>query len=105
MATKAYLVISVDEEFYQNRFQDVLRDLESVPEVESIERVSGTRDLLVKVDIPMEIGLVADKILPKEWVKRLRVLVIKPFRPDEYQGLTIDELLSLRRVVAIESTR
>ncbi len=105
MATKAYFVISVAEEFYQNRYQDVLRDLEAVPEVESIERISGTCDLLVKVEAPTRVVFVADKILVKAWVQRVRVLKVEPFRIDEYQGLTIDELLRLKRVIPAEITR
>jgi len=105
MATKAYLVISVAEEFYQNRYQDVLRDLEAVPEVESIERISGTCDLMVKVEAPIRVVFVANKILPKEWVKRLYVLKVEPFRIDEYQGLTTDELLRLKSVIPAEITR
>lgn len=105
MATKAYFVITVAEEFYQNRYQDVLRDLEAVPEVESIERISGTCDLLVKVEAPIRVVFVADKILVKTWVQRLRVLKVEPFRIDEYQGLTIDELLRLERVIPAEITR
>ena len=105
MATKAYFVISVVEEFYQNRYQDVLRDLKAVPEVESIERIKGTCDLMVKVEAPIRAVFVANKILPKEWVKRLFMLKVEPFRIDEYQGLTYGELLRLRRVIPVEVTR
>jgi len=105
MVTKAYFVISVDEEFYQNRYQDVLRDLEAVPEVESIERIKGTYDLLVKVGAPIRAIFVANKILPKEWAKRLYMLKVQPFRIEEYQKLTIDELLSLRRKISAETAQ
>lgn len=100
---KAYFVISVTEEFYQNRYQDVLRDLEAVPEVESIERISHTCDLLVKVNAPIRVIYVANKILSMEWVKRLRVLKVEPFRIEEYRGLTVDELLSLKLKVTPEA--
>ena len=105
MTTKAYFVISVDEEFYQNRYQDVLRDLKAVPEVESIERISSTCNLLVKVEAPIRVVFVANKILVKEWVKRLYVLKVEPFRIDEYPALTVDEILSLRRVILTEAVR
>ena len=105
MATKAYFVLSVAEEFYQNRYQDVLRDLKAIPEVESIERIKGTCDLLVKVDAPIRAVFVANKILPKEWVKRLHMLKVEPFRIDEYQELTYSELLRLKRVIPAEVAR
>lgn len=105
MATKAYFVISVAEEFYQNRYQDVLRDLKAVPEVESIERIKGTCELMVQVKAPIRAVFVANKILPREWVKRLLMLKVEPFRIDEYQGLTFSELLRLKRVIPVETAR
>ena len=99
MARKAYFVIRVDEECYRNRYQDVLRDLKAIPEVESIERISHTCDLLVKVEAPIRVVFVANKILCKEWAKSLHALKVEPFRLEEYQGLTVDELLSLRMKV------
>ena len=105
MARKAYFVISVDEEFYQNRYQDVLRDLKAVPEVESIERISGTCDLMVKVEAPIRVIFIVNKILAKEWVKRLYMLKVEPFGIDEYQGLTVDDLLRLKRVIPEEAAR
>ena len=114
MATKAYFVVSVDEEFYQNRYQDVLTDLETISEtlswvcrveVESIERVRGTCDLLVKVDTPIKAVFVANKVLAKEWTKRLYMLKVEPFRTDEYQGLSVDDLLRLKRVAPAETAQ
>lgn len=99
MATKAYFVINVAEEFCRDYYQDMVRELKAIPEVKSIERISGTSDLLVKVEAPMRAIFVADKILVKQWVKRLVILKVQPFRPDEYQGLTVEELLKLRRVL------
>jgi len=104
MGTKAYFVVTVAEEFYHNHYQDVLRDLEAVPEVESVERACDTHDLLVKVEAPIRAIFVANKILAKEWAKHLRMLKVEPFRVDECQGLTIDELLSLRRKVPVLAT-
>ena len=105
MATKAYFVISVAEEFYRNHYQDVLRDLEAVPEVESVERIKGTSDLVVRVNAPIRAVFVANKILPKKWVKSLHMLKVDPFRTDEYQGLTINELLSLRGKIPLEAAK
>jgi len=104
MATKAYFMFNVAEEHCQNGFQDILRDLEAVHEVKAIERVKGACDLLVKVDAPPSTMIfVANKLMAKEWVKRLHVLYIVPIQPDEYQGFSIDELIWLKKVVPAEA--
>lgn len=104
MGTMAYFMVNVEKKFYQNGYQDMLRDLEAIPEVKAVERVSGACDLLVKVDAPIRMIFVANKLMAKEWVKRLYVLKVEPFRTDEYQGLSVDELLKLKRVIPAETT-
>ena len=104
MATKAYFMINVTEKFCQKSgYQDILRDLETMPEVKAVERISGACDLLVKVDAPVRMIFVANKLLAKEWVKRLHVLYVEPIQPDEYQGFSIDELIWLKKVVPAET--
>jgi len=102
MATRAYLMINVAEGLCQNGYQNALKDLEAMPEVQSIERVSGACDLLVKVEAPIRLIFVANKLMAKEWVKRLYVLQVEPFQTEQYQGLTIDELIRLKRVISAE---
>lgn len=104
MGTRAYFMVNVDKKSCQNGYQDMLRDLEAIPEVKAVERVSGACDLLVKVDAPIRMIFVANKLMAKEWVKRLYVLKVEPFRTDEYQGLSVDELLKLKRVIPAETT-
>ena len=104
MGTRAYFMVNVEKKFCQNGYQDMLRDLEAIPEVKAVERVSGACDLLVKVDAPIRMIFVAKKLMAKEWVKRLYVLKVEPFRTDEYQGLSVDELLKLKRVIPAETT-
>jgi hypothetical protein len=99
MATKGYFMITVAEEFYRNHYQDVLRDLKAVAEVDSIERISGTYNLLVKVTAPMRVIFVANKILPNKWVKKFCILKVEPFKPADYDGLTADELVRLERLI------
>lgn len=105
MATRAYFMIDVAEKFSRNGYQNILRDLEAIPEVESVERVTGASDLLVKVEAPIRMIFVANKILAKEWVERLHVLHVEPIQPQEYQGLSIDELVKLKRIIPAERTR
>ena len=96
-------MINVVEKFCQSGYQDILRDLKTIPEVKSVERVRGACDLLVKVEAPIDMLFVADKMLVKEWVKRLHVLHIDPIQPDEYQGLNIDDLIWLKSVMPVET--
>jgi hypothetical protein len=96
MATRGYFMITVKEEFYRNYYQDVLRDLKAVPEVDSIQRISGTHNLLVKVTAPMRLIFVANKILPNKWVEQFCILKVEPFKPHDYEGATFDELTRLR---------
>ena len=104
MATKAYFMVSVAEKSCQNGYQRILSDLETIPEVQSVERVRGGCDLLVKVEAPVRMIFVANKLLAKQWVKRLQVLYVEPVQPEEYQGLSIDELIRLKRVIPKETT-
>ncbi|MFC1937667.1 hypothetical protein ACFLWY_03835 [Chloroflexota bacterium] len=83
MATTAYLMIDVAEKFCRNGYGDVLRDLADIREVQSIERIGGICDLLVKVEVPGMVGLVTDQIMPKQWIKALRVFNVEPAEPTE----------------------
>jgi hypothetical protein len=96
MATTGYFIITVKEEFYRNYYQNVLRDLKAVPEVDSIERISGTYNLLVKVTAPTKVIFVANKILHNEWVKYFCILKVEPFKPHDYEGFTVDELVGFK---------
>ena len=80
MAAKAYFMVIVAEEYLQNDRQVVLRDLKAIPEIKSAERVSGTCDLMLKVEAPASNWMVftANKLLAKEWVKHLQVLNVEP---------------------------
>lgn len=78
MGTKAYFMVNVAEGTCKNGYQDVLRDLISIPEVQSVERLDGIFDLMVEVENPVTMGFVGNTILTKEWVKRLQVLKVEP---------------------------
>ena len=105
MAARAYFMVNVVDRFCRDDYKTILSELETIPEVKFVERVGGVCDLLVKVEAP-PIGMtfVANKLLAKEWVKRLYVLKVEPIQTEEYQGLTVDELLRLKRVIPAEVT-
>jgi DNA-binding Lrp family transcriptional regulator len=78
MGTKAYFMVKMEKKFNEDAYYlDAVRELEAMPEVESVEPVSGVCDLLVKVDAPIRVILVANKIATKRWVKSLHVLKIE----------------------------
>ena len=79
MGTKAYFMINMDKTLSEDGYYaDAIRELEAIPEIESVEAVSGTYDLVAKVDAPIRVILVANKVLEKKWVKRLHVLRAEP---------------------------
>lgn len=84
MTKKRYLMISITQEACKNGYQDVLRDLITMPEVQSIEKLDGIFDLAVQVECPVGIGYAAaDDLLAKGWVERLQVLQVEPVEPAE----------------------
>lgn len=91
MGTKAYLMVNLDKKFsHDGYYLDGVRELAEMPEVESVEPVSGICDLLVKVDAPIRVVFIANKILAKEWVKNLKILRVEP-EPSETPKQTIEE--------------
>lgn len=91
MTTKAYLMIDVAEKFCRNGYLDVLRDLADIREVQSVERIDGICDIMVKAEGTDTKGFVADQIMPKEWVKSLRVFNVEPGEPMETAPVVVPE--------------
>jgi len=93
MATKRYLMINVAEEACKNGYEDVLRYLITIPEVQFIERLDGIFDLMVQVECPAIVGhAAADDLLAKGWVKRLQVLQVESAEPSEIMTPTVLEM-------------
>ncbi len=94
MGTKAYLMVNLEKRFSDDGYYlNVVRELAAMPEVESVETVSGICDLLLKVDAPIRVVFTANKILAKEWVKGLRILRIEPLEPSETKKPTNPKLI------------
>jgi len=97
MGTKAYFMIKMAKRFNEDGYyEEAVRELEAMPEVETAKPVSGVCDLLVKVDAPIRVVLVANKILAKKWVKRLHVLKVESAEPTEAPKFAAQELLKAR---------
>jgi hypothetical protein len=93
MATKRYLMIKLAQESCKNGYAHVLRDLITIPEVQSIEQLDGVFDLMVQVECPVSVGYAAaEDLLAKEWVKHLQVLQIERAEPSEIITPTVLEL-------------
>ena len=79
MGTKAYFMVNMEKKFTEDGYYlDAIRELEAIPEVETVKPVSGVCDLLVKVDARIRVIFVANKIRAKKWVKSLHVLKVEP---------------------------
>jgi hypothetical protein len=84
MGNKAYFMITMDKKFSDDsNYLDAIRELEAMPEVEAVNPVSGVCDLLVKVDAPIRVILVANKIRAKKWVENFHILNVEPAEPTE----------------------
>jgi heterodisulfide reductase subunit C len=93
MNTKAYFMIKKEAITGGDGHPETIRELEAMPEVESVEPVSGEYDLVVvaAVDAPIRIALVAKEIQAKDWVKDLHILKLEPAAPNPF----LDEVSSI----------
>ena len=93
MGAKAYFMINMEKKFsHDNHYLDAVRELEAMPEVVAVKPVSGVCDLLVTVDAPIRVILVANKIQAKKWVKSLHVLKVEPTEAKQVSELTAPDL-------------
>lgn len=96
MATKAYFMIKVAEEFCTDGYQEIIRELKALPEVKKVELVRGRYNLLVEVEAPIRVIMVAHKIMPMTWVERLNILAVEPVQEDRPQRLQRETLKKLK---------
>ncbi len=93
MGTKAYFMINLDKRFnVDGYYLNAVRELEAIPEVVAVKPVSGVCDLLVTVDAPIRVVLVANKIQAKKWVKGLYVLKVEPSEAKEVSEVAAPDL-------------
>ena len=86
METKTYLMIKMEREDGGDGHKNAVKELEAMPEVESVAPVSGEYDLVgvAMVETPKGVAGVANKIQAKEWVKSLHVLKVEPAAPNPF---------------------
>ncbi len=100
MATRAYFMINVAKDRVGSDGPiDVVRELEAIPGVKSAEPVFGIYDLLVIVEAPVsEVTHSVNKIMEKNWVRRLHILRAEPLeREGKKGGLLLGEALRAQR--------
>lgn len=100
MANKAYFLINVDEEYLVDRCQAIVHDLETIPEVMSIEQIKDTFNILVGVYAEMRVIFVAHKIMTKNWCKHLQIMKVVPFTDVELKGVNTNSLITNRSFVS-----
>ena len=75
--TRAYFEVRLMEGFDEAGCVEAERELEAIPEVKYVEPVGGRGHLLVTVEAPIRVVLVAHKIMAKGWVERLRYATVE----------------------------
>ena len=93
MGINVYLMIKRDKIDGGDGGVDAVRELEAMPEVVAVAPVSGEYDLVVEatVDIPIRVGVIADKIQAQKWVESVHILKVEPAEPNPF----LDEVCSL----------
>lgn len=76
MGLRAYLLVDVMDEMEQQGFIEVLRELEEMPEVDFVEPVIGSHDMVVLVDAPVTVEAIANKISSKNGVKAVEIMKV-----------------------------
>jgi hypothetical protein len=79
MGLRAYLMVNVVDDIEQADLVKALRELENTPGVDFVDRVIGSRDLVVMVDAAVTVEAIADKVRACPWVKDLEVMRIVSF--------------------------
>jgi len=76
MGTRAYLLVNVVDEVNQQDFVKILRELEEMLEIDFVDPVIGSWDMVLMIEAPITVEAVAKKIGDQPWVKELQTLRI-----------------------------
>lgn len=74
--SKAYFLINAADNIDQREFIKAVKDIEDTPGVDYVDPVLGPPDMVVMVDAPAGVDVLADEIRTKPWVKNMQVLPI-----------------------------
>ena len=84
MGNKVYFMIKTAEEAGKEGYEEALKGLEAMPEIESVESVSGDYNLVAQVNAPKRVVPIANRILENGGVKRIEVLRVEPTEPNPF---------------------
>ncbi|MBO8137660.1 MAG: hypothetical protein H0Z40_05945 [Desulfotomaculum sp.] len=76
MGLRAYLMVTVHDDVEQQGFVQILRELEEMIEVDFVDPVVGSCDIVIMIEAPVTVQEVANKIEKLPWVKTLETLKI-----------------------------
>ena len=74
MGLRAYLLIDIVDDIWRQDSIRILKEMDKMPEVDFIDFVRGSHDMLVMVDAPVSVEAIADRIRDKDWVKDMEIL-------------------------------
>ena len=76
MGLRAYLLVDVADEMEHREFAKALRELEEMPGIDFVDPVIGSHDMVIMVDAPVTVEVVANKVRSKDWVKSIEIMRI-----------------------------
>jgi len=76
MGLRAYLLLRANDETDQESFSRGLLELEDMPEVDFVDPVVGSHDVVIMIEAPVSVDAVAKKVEALEWVGEMEILRI-----------------------------
>jgi hypothetical protein len=76
MGLRAYLLLRANDETDQESFSRGLLELEDMPEVDFVDPVVGSHDVVIMIEAPVSVDAVAKKVEALEWVGEIEILRI-----------------------------
>jgi hypothetical protein len=76
MGARAYLMVTVTDDVNPDNFVQRLWELEAMSEVDYVDPVEGSCDIVLMIEAPVSVSVVAENIAALPWVKSLETLPI-----------------------------
>lgn len=76
MGLRAYLLVNAKDEVTHEEFRKSILDLEDMIEVDFVDPVVGTCDMIIMIEAAVSVEGVARKIMALEWVDNVGILKI-----------------------------
>ncbi len=76
MGLRSYLLVNVKDEMKQEDFMKAVLDLEDMLEVDFVDPVVGSFDMVLMIEAPVSVEAVARKIEEEEWAEKVTTLKI-----------------------------